>query len=304
MKALVILSLVFALSLASSLPRKHGHNHVGKKHHRHGSRLRESSSHSKAKNDSRTKKHDKHGLKKYHGGIFKKFGMFAAPVVPLEDTSASQGQAVVRQPAQPVLLPISSVGFSQSNAAPEMVSSYSNTPAQRTTLGTEVAGDQTDGATQTEATQGAQPTTVQYQREEEGSQSKTKAAPQDTGALQTELAGAAPQTGFTESAGQSELVGGAPQTEFTGAAPQTELIGGAAEAIDPNAGSDATQSFAQPADAQKVEEAKDLQVYNGALPGTEQSKPQIEGVGPQEEVKVVNLGDDEKTTNQPQGIHH
>ena len=89
-------------------------------------------------------------------------------------------------------------------------------------------------------------------------------------------------------------------------ATQTELVGNPTGSLD--AGSENVQSFAQPDSGKGTDEMKDLQVYNGPLPDNGQTKPQIEGVSPQEEVKVVNLGDDEKTASLQQGriaqVHH
>ena len=84
----------------------------------------------------------------------------------------------------------------------------------------------------------------------------------------------------------------------TGAA-QPEMLESPAGSL--GAGSESIQSFTQQDPGKDSDEMKDLQVYNGPLPDNGQ-KPQIEGVSPQEEVKVVNLGDDEKTASLQQGI--
>jgi hypothetical protein len=96
---------------------------------------------------------------------------------------------------------------------------------------------------------------------------------------------------------QAATSGGATIQE-PGATP-TELVGSTAGSLD--AGSESLQNFAQPDSGKPTDEMKDLQVYNGPLPDSGQSKPQVEGVSPQEEVKVVNFGDDEKAANLQQG---
>ena len=112
-----------------------------------------------------------------------------------------------------------------------------------------------------------QPQTVQY----EGSPIGTN---EDNSALKTETQGAALQdTGAT----------------------QTQLVESPAGSL--STGSEAIQNLAQPDSGKDMDEMKDLQVYNGPLPESAQSKPRINGVSPQEDIKVVNLGDDEKTAN-------
>ena len=128
----------------------------------------------------------------------------------------------------------------------------------------------------TQAVQPQQTQTVQY----EGAPMGTN---EDNSVLKTTTQAAAP--------------GGATLQE-TGAT-QPELVGSSAGSLV--AGPESAQNFAQPDSGKAIDEMKDLQVYNGPLPESEQSKPQIEGVSPQEEVKIVNLGDDEKTASLQQG---
>ena len=78
-------------------------------------------------------------------------------------------------------------------------------------------------------------------------------------------------------------------------ATQTQLVGSPAGSLD--TGSESIQSFAQQDSGKGVDEMKDFEVYNGPLPESAQSKPRINGVSPQEDIKVVNLGDDEKTAS-------
>ena len=232
---------------------------------------------SKSKLESGKLKENSHRApKKDAHNVYKKFGMITAPSFALEDSSLAQGQA---QPAfQQVLVPVNTASFTQNNAAaPEMVSSFTAAPSQRATLGTEVIGDQsnTQEATQqvtTPAVQPQQTQTVQF----EGTQAGTN---EDNSVLKTTT---------------QESTSGVAATQEPGAT-QTELVGNPIGSLD--AGSESLQSFAQPDSGKDTDEMKDLQVYNGPLPDNGQSKPQIEGVSPQEEVKVVNLGDDEKTAS-------
>lgn len=78
-------------------------------------------------------------------------------------------------------------------------------------------------------------------------------------------------------------------------ATQTQLVESPAGSL--GTGSESIQNFAQPDSGKDMDEMKDLQVYNGPLPESAQNKPRINGVSPQEDIKVVNLGDDEKTAN-------
>jgi hypothetical protein len=82
-------------------------------------------------------------------------------------------------------------------------------------------------------------------------------------------------------------------------ATQTEVVGSPAGSF--GAGSESIQGFTQQDPGKGTDEMKDLQVYNGPLPDSGQSKPQIAGMSPQEDVKIVNLGDDEKTATLQQG---
>lgn len=256
--------------------------------------------HHKGKDTVRKTKHGhhQHGLSKVHRKIFKKFAMIPDPsAVPLEEPAPLQypvGQPAVQQVMVPLSSPLQSI------ASPERVSSYSSTPAKPLQLGTEVAGDQ--------------PATVQYQQGQPGTVTATedvKTGTQETaGVPQTVVGGAQTVVGGA----QTEVAAGA-QTEPAGsqtepvvvqaepATAQTELAqaeaaGAADETTDPNAGSSGAQSFAQAADAGKGDV---LQMYNGgdgAMAESEQVKPRVDEAGPQEEVKVVNLGDDDKTANQ------
>ena len=228
---------------------------AGKKRHlRHGNRHHQHAAHFNGKDTVKKMKHGHHGLSKVHRKMYKKFAMMAVPGVSLEDTSALQGQ--VSQPVQQIMVPVNSGSASQ-----EMVSSYSNTPAQPSQpsqLGTEVAGDQTV------TNQGGQPATVQYQ----GGQQETEQPTEEV------------KTGTQGNAGVA----------------QPEVAGGPTETVDPNAAANSVQSFVQPAEAGKGES---LQGYNGGAlqAGSDQLKAQGNDIGPQEEVKVVNLGDDEKAAN-------
>ena len=80
---------------------------------------------------------------------------------------------------------------------------------------------------------------------------------------------------------------------------QPTLVSNPNGALD--ADSQGIQSFSQQDSGKDLDQMKDLQVYNGPLPDSGQSKPQIAGVSPQEDIKIVNLGDDEKTANLQQG---
>lgn len=82
-------------------------------------------------------------------------------------------------------------------------------------------------------------------------------------------------------------------------ASQTELVGNPAGQLD--AGAEGIQSFAAQDSGKETDEMKDLEVYSEPSPDDGQTKPQVEGVSPQEEIKVVNLGDDEKTASLTQG---
>jgi hypothetical protein len=82
-------------------------------------------------------------------------------------------------------------------------------------------------------------------------------------------------------------------------ATQTEVVGSPAGSF--GAGTESIQSFTQQDPGKGTDEMKDLQVYNGPLPDSGQNKPQIAGMSPQEDVKIVNLGDDEKTATLQQG---
>lgn len=258
MKILAVLFLAFAVSLVSGERTSKRVNHDGgKRHQKHGTRHHQHAAHFDGKDAVKKMKHGRHGLSKVHRKMYKKFAMMPVPGVSLEDTSAMQGQ--VNQPVQQIMVPVNSDSASQ-----EMVSSYSNTPAQPSQpsqplqLGTEVAGDQTV------TNQGGQPATVQYQ----GGQQETVQATEEV------------KTGTQGNAGVA----------------QPEVAGGATETLDPNAARNSVQSFVQPADAGKGES---LQGYNGGAlqAGSDQTKAQGNGIGPQEEVKVVNLGDDEKAAS-------
>lgn len=79
----------------------------------------------------------------------------------------------------------------------------------------------------------------------------------------------------------------------------TEMVASPASSMDQ--GSEGIQTFTQQDSGKGTDDMKDLQIYNGPLPDSGQSRPQIEGVSPQEDIKIVNLGDDERTANLQQG---
>ena len=135
MKLLTVLALCLVLSLSSAFPRKNKkedyerrrviHRETAKKEHKH-----------EVRHDAKSKVTKHHGSKKGDHKVYKKFGMFAAPTFALEDSSAPQVQPALQQ----VLVPVNSASFAQNTvAAPEMVSSFTSTPTQRATLGTEVS---------------------------------------------------------------------------------------------------------------------------------------------------------------------
>ena len=275
--------LIFILALANGYPRKHKKIEYERRRVIHHKSFKTEHKHelkheiSKSKHESRKLKEKKnHATKKDAHKVYKKFGMITAPTFALEDSSVAQGQA---QPAlQQVLVPVNTASFTQNNAAiPEMVSSFTAAPSQRATLGTEVTGDQsnTQQATQQVTTQAVQPQQTQ------------------TVQLEGTPAGTNEDNSVLKTTTQESTSGGTAIQEPE--ATQTELVGNPTSSLD--AGSENLQSFAQPGSGKGTDEMKDLQVYTGPLPDNGQSKPQIEGVAPQEEVKVVNLGDDEKTAS-------
>ena len=275
--------LIFILALANGYPRKHKKIEYERRRVIHHKSIKNEHKHelkheiSKSKHESRKLKEKKnHASKKDAHKVYKKFGMITAPTFALEDSSVAQGQA---QPAlQQVLVPVNTASFTQNNAAiPEMVSSFTAAPSQRATLGTEVTGDQsnTQQATQQVTTQAVQPQQTQ------------------TVQLEGTPAGTNEDNSVLKTTTQESTSGGTAIQEPE--ATQTELVGNPTSSLD--AGSENLQSFAQPGSGKGTDEMKDLQVYTGPLPDNGQSKPQIEGVAPQEEVKVVNLGDDEKTAS-------
>ena len=292
MKVLAIIALVFVLPLARSKPHERRKHHSGKRHHRDGTRLHENITLSKKKGSTQAVKHIQHGLKKVHGRIYKKFGMIAAPGVALEDSSPLQSPGQFQQPVQQLLVPVDNAGLTQRNIPAEMVSSYSSTPAQSSTLGTEVVGDQTAGTTQTVSNERQNAGAVQTTSNEEGQTAGTVQTVTSEGGQSATVQYQGRPEGTERTAPELKV-----ETQRGNGGAQTELAGAAATNVDPNAGSDSVQSFLQ-TDPGKEEDMKNLQVYSGSLPGSEQSKPQVDGLSPQEEVKVVNLGDDEKAATE------
>ncbi|XP_028405925.1 uncharacterized protein LOC114528479 [Dendronephthya gigantea] len=286
MKLLIISSLFLVVSFSVAFPRKHKKDDYERRriiHHHSAKRADKHEVKHEGKHDSPKGKDKNHNTKtEERHEVYKKFGMFAAPSFALEDSS-DLGAGREQSSLQQVLVPVSSASLTQNTATlPQMVSAFT-APSQRATLGTEVVGDQS--STQEATTQTLQPQQVQLLQPQQPQQPQT--VQYQGGTIGTNEDNSVPKT-ITQD--------GASTQQETLSSAQPALLSNPAGALD--AGSQGIQTFAQPADSGKdLDQMKDLQVYNGPLPDSGQSKPQIAGVSPHEEIKVVNLGDDEKTAN-------